>query len=185
VITRVQEESVTWVAEIRDDPVHPVRQALDDALATLAYDLQHDEDLRERTEAFKRRLLDQPQVLAATVSLWGSLRRALLTAIDDPDSGLRRRAIDALQRTGRQMGEDEALRGRVDGTIEDAVAYLVGRYGRELTTVITDTIDRWDADEASRRIELHIGRDLQFIRINGTLVGGFAGLVIYALAQLF
>ncbi len=69
--------------------------------------------------------------------------------------------------------------------LEDAVAYLVGRYGGELTTVITHTIDRWDGEEAANRIELHVGRDLQFIRINGTLVGGLAGLVIFSLSQLF
>ena len=184
VVTRVQQEAMDWVAEIRDDPKHPVRLALDDALGTLAYDLQHDEDLRARTEELKRRLLAQPQVLAATVSLWGSLRRVLVQAIDDPDSSLRVRAVEAVQRAGRSMVEDEQVRGRIDATIEDAVAYVVGRYGRELTTVITDTIDRWDAAEATRRIELHIGRDLQFIRINGTLVGGFAGLVIYTLSRL-
>jgi len=72
----------------------------------------------------------------------------------------------------------------LDAYVEDAVAYLVGRYGDELTTVITHTIDRWDGREAANRIELHVGRDLQFIRINGTIVGGLAGLVIHTLNVL-
>lgn len=65
-----------------------------------------------------------------------------------------------------------------------AAQHLVSQYGVEITAIITDTIERWDAEEASRRIELHVGRDLQFIRINGTVVGSLAGLVIYAVAQL-
>ena len=76
------------------------------------------------------------------------------------------------------------MRGRIDAYVADAAAFLMNRYGDELTTVITDTIERWDGKEAARRIELHVGRDLQFIRINGTIIGGLAGLTIYALTQL-
>jgi len=94
------------------------------------------------------------------------------------------RSARALADFGQRVVDDAALRERLDGHAADAVAFVVARYGSELTTVITDTIQRWDGDEAARRIELHVGRDLQFIRINGTLVGGLAGLVIHALTQL-
>jgi uncharacterized membrane-anchored protein YjiN (DUF445 family) len=76
------------------------------------------------------------------------------------------------------------VRDKVDGWVERAARHLVDQYGAEITAVITETIERWDAEEASRRIELHVGRDLQFIRINGTVVGSLAGLVIYTVAQV-
>ena len=104
-------------------------------------------------------------------------------SLRSPDSTIRSRATAALGALGRQLIDDEVLRGRYDDFVSDAVAFLVERYGEELTTVITDTIDRWDGREAARRIELHVGRDLQFIRINGTVVGGLAGVVIYTVTQ--
>ncbi|MGI8700941.1 MAG: DUF445 domain-containing protein [Nocardioidaceae bacterium] len=184
VIAKLHEESLAWVREIRDDPGHAARKALDDLLEQLAVDLQTDPDTIERAEGLKRRMLAQPQVVVVALSLWDALRRALLNALEDPASALRQRAVRSLSEFGSQVVADEVLSRRLDGYVEDAVAYLVGRYGSELTTVITDTIDRWDGREAADRIELHVGRDLQFIRINGTLVGGLAGLVIYTVAQL-
>ena len=129
-------------------------------------------------------MLSQPQVAATATSLWNAIRRALIESLDAPDSAVKARAVTALTEFGDRLGHDEALRGRIDAYVADAAAFLVGRYGDELTTVITDTIERWDGKEAARRIELHVGRDLQFIRINGTIIGGLAGLTIYALTQL-
>ena len=185
VVHRLHAEALAWIEEIRDDPDHAARRALDDLLVQLASDLQTDPDTIERAEGPKRRMLAQPQVLVAAMSLWDALRRAVVTGLEDPDSQLRKRAVVALTEFGAQVGTDDALAQRLDLYLEDAVAYLVGRYGGELTTVITHTIDRWDGREAANRIELHVGRDLQFIRINGTLVGGLAGLVIYSLSRLF
>lgn len=184
VVRRLHAEALAWVAEIRDDPEHAARRALDDLLIQLASDLQTDPGTIERAEGLKRRMLAQPQVLVAAMSLWDALRRAIVTALADPESQLRQRAVVALADFAELVTTDDTLAGRLDASLEDAVAYLVGRYGGELTTVITHTIDRWDGREAANRIELHVGRDLQFIRINGTLVGGLAGLVIYALSRL-
>jgi len=184
VVRRLHAEALTWVAEIRDDPDHSARRALDDLLMQLAEDLQTDPDTIERAEALKRRLLSEPQVLIVAMSLWDTLRRAVVTALEDPESALRQRGVVALQDFASQVARDDALALRLDTYVEDAVAFLVGRYGGELTTVITHTIDRWDGDEAANRIELHVGRDLQFIRINGTLVGGLAGLLIYSVSRL-
>jgi uncharacterized membrane-anchored protein YjiN (DUF445 family) len=184
VVHRLHGEAMSWVAEIRDDQDHPARRAIDDLLEQLAADLQSDPDTIERAEALKRRMLAQPQVLIAAMSLWDALRRAIVTALDDPESQLRARAVTALREFGEQVVGDDQLASRLDRYVEDAIAYLVGRYGRELTTVITHTIERWDGQEAAKRIELHVGRDLQFIRINGTLVGGLAGLLIYTATRL-
>ena len=184
VIGKVQDEALTWIREIRDDPEHAARRALDDLLLTLATDLQTDPETIAGAERLKQRMLAQPQVVVVGMSLWDALRRAVLGALEDPASSLRLRADTALREFGAQVVADDALAKRLDGYAEDAVAYLVARYGRELTTVITETIDHWDGREAADRIELHVGRDLQFIRINGTLVGGLAGLLIYTAAQL-
>jgi uncharacterized membrane-anchored protein YjiN (DUF445 family) len=158
--------------------------ALDDLLRDLARDLCTDPETQERAERLKERVLTQPQVVVAITSVWNAVRRALITTLDDPDSALKDRTARALADFGQRVLDDKELRERLDGYAADAVSFVVERYGDELTTVITDTIQRWDGDEAARRIELHVGRDLQFIRINGTLVGGLAGLVIHTLTRL-
>jgi uncharacterized membrane-anchored protein YjiN (DUF445 family) len=181
---KLHSEATAWVADIRDDPDHPARHALDDLLSQLAGDLQHDPDTIERAERLKKRVLGQPQVAVTATSLWNALRRALLESLAAPDSAVRQRAIASLTGFGSRLASEEALSERMDAYAADAAAFLVGRYGQELTTVITDTIDRWDGKEAANRIELFVGRDLQFIRINGTVVGGVAGLLIYTVSVL-
>ena len=107
----------------------------------------------------------------------------------DPGRGRRsrpdlRRRLDAgLVRAGRSLQEDPALQAKVDGWVERVVTYLAEEYGHEIADLIATTVARWDGAEASRRIELQVGRDLQFIRINGTVVGGLAGLIIYSVGQ--
>ncbi len=184
VTDRLQVEALAWIADIRDQPNHDARRALDDLLLQLSSDLQHDPATIERAERLKFRVLSQPQVVVTAVSLWGALRRALLETLEDPHSSLRARAVTQLQAVGRRLTADRGFSTRLDGYVAEAAVYFVARYGAEVTTVITDTIDRWDGKEAADRIELHVGRDLQFIRINGTLVGGLAGLIIYSLAKL-
>ena len=91
---------------------------------------------------------------------------------------------DGVARFGERLDTDPELRDKIDGWIVDAAAYVVGRYSSEISTLISDTVARWDGPETSRKIELQVGRDLQFIRINGTLVGALAGLVIYTVGEL-
>ena len=81
-----------------------------------------------------------------------------------------------------RLNSDAELQTRLDGLAADAAVFVVDRYGAEVTAVITHTIERWDGREAARRIELHVGRDLQFIRINGTVVGGLVGVAIHAVS---
>jgi uncharacterized membrane-anchored protein YjiN (DUF445 family) len=184
VTTRIHAETVRWIADIRDDPLHHARAALDSMLAQLGQDLLFDPGTQARAEALKERLLDHPQFAATGVSLWNALRKALLGALQDPHSELRSRLQAELVAFAERVTVDEDLRRRLDGTAADAAVFVVERYGAELTAVITHTIERWDGQEAARRIELHVGRDLQFIRINGTIVGGLVGVVIHAVAVL-
>ncbi len=181
---RIHLELVRWVADIRDQPRHRARLALDSMLRQLAEDLLHDTDTRARTEALKDRLLDRPQVIATGIALWDALRRALEGSLADPDGAVRLRMRTEVERFARRLVEEPGLRERLDGLVADAAVYAIERYGAELTQVITQTIERWDGKEAARRIELHVGRDLQFIRINGTIVGGLVGVLIHAVAEV-
>jgi len=184
VIARLHQEALSWVAEVRDRPNHPARKALDDLLAQFALDLQHDLDTMARAEALKVRVMTHPQTGASAVAVWDAVRKASLGALDDPDGQLRRRGVGALSEFGARLLDDPELRRRVDGHAADSIGFVVSAYGHEIAKVISQTVDRWDGKEAAERIELHVGRDLQFIRINGTIVGGLAGLAIHTLNVL-
>ena len=181
---RIHIEVVAWVEDISGDPFHPAREALDDALAQLAHDLVHDEETQQRMERLKERVLSHPQMLVTATSLWQAFRSALVASLGDPGGPLRRRALDELCAFGERLRLDASLRERIDGFVADLVVFGVDRYGAELTKVITATVNRWDGREAADRIELHVGRDLQFIRINGTIVGGLVGVLIHAVTVL-
>ncbi|MFL6091252.1 MAG: DUF445 domain-containing protein [Aeromicrobium sp.] len=180
----VHGEVVRWVAEIRDSPRHMARRALDDWLAELAENLQHDPSTQERAEHLKQRVLAQEKIVDTSIALWDALRRALVASLEDHDGLLRARAIEEVHAAGRRLVEDAELSARMDALLADGAAYVVNTYGSEIATVISATVNRWDGKETAERIELHVGRDLQFIRINGTVVGGLAGVVIHALSQL-
>ncbi len=184
VTARIHTEAVRWVTDIRDDPRHHAREALDQLLSQLAQDLLADPATQERAERLKERVLAHPQVLATGVSLWNALRRALLASLGDRDGAVRQRLLAELSSFAAHLTTDAELRRRLDHTAADIAVFAVSRYGAEVTAVITHTIDRWDGKEAARRIELHVGRDLQFIRINGTIVGGLVGVLIHTVSLL-
>lgn len=180
VTDRLHFEALRWLADIQRDPSHHARSALDSLLAQLAQDLLTNPDTQARAEALKARLLGQPQTIAAGMSVWTALRTALLSALNDADGPLRARAVAEVRSFGAKLQSDDALRGRFETILADGAVWAIGRYGDELTAVITLTIQRWDGREASNKIELHVGPDLQFIRINGTIVGGLVGVLIHA-----
>jgi uncharacterized membrane-anchored protein YjiN (DUF445 family) len=182
ITSRLHLEAVRWLADIRRDPDHEARQALDSLLSQLAQDLLTDPSTQERAERLKLRVLEQPQMIVTGMSLWSAFRTALLDALEDETGPLRARAARELVTFGARIGSDDVLRARLDERGSDLVVWAVGRYGDELTAVITQTIERWDGEEAARKIELHVGRDLQFIRINGTIVGGLVGVLIHAVS---
>ena len=184
VTTRIHVEMVRWVGDIRSDPHHRARQALDSMLRQLARDLLDDPDTQARTERFKDRLLEHPAVISSGISLWNALRRALTSSLADPQGAVRLRLMREMQSFADRLAADEELRLRLDTMAADLAVFAVERYGAELTAVITHTIERWDGKQAAERIELHVGRDLQFIRINGTIVGGLVGVLIHTIAVL-
>ncbi|NLG21859.1 MAG: DUF445 domain-containing protein [Actinomycetales bacterium] len=184
VVGRIFTELVAWSREVDRDKEHRVRLALDSYLADLSQDMQHDPDTIATTEQLKERLLDHPQVAPSLLAVWDAVKVVLLEQLGDPLGVLRTRLARELQDLGARMVSDDVLRPRLDAWGADAAAVLVSRYGAELTTVISHTIERWDGRSAADRIELHVGRDLQFIRINGTVVGGLVGLLIHTVSQL-
>ncbi len=181
---RVYTEAQRWVDDVAADPDHQGRRAIDDLLARYADALQNDPETRAKADEFQQRLLSSPGLADTVAGLWSSVRGFLLDALADPASSLRVRSEEALVDVGRRMVTDDAFALRVQGHLIDAAGHVVRRFAPELATVISDTVARWDGDDAARRIELHVGRDLQFIRINGTVVGGLVGLVIHALTVL-
>ncbi|MFI8822304.1 DUF445 domain-containing protein [Streptomyces sp. NPDC053431] len=180
---RVYRELLRFVTEMRDMPAHPARAAIDRFLADFAADLQADTDTRARVERLKSELLARPEVQDIIASAWSSVRALLLAAAEDDSSQLRRRARASLISLGQRLSSDTRLQTKVEGWAEDAAAYVVTTYRTEITSLITDTIAGWDATQTSRKLEANIGRDLQFIRINGTVVGALAGLLIYTVSH--
>ncbi|WP_405062317.1 DUF445 domain-containing protein [Kribbella sp. NBC_01505] len=184
VVDRIHREALAWLADVRDNQDHAARQAVDRLLQKLAVDLQNDPATMERFEAFKARMLTHPDMGSSLTAVWDSLRTALIDSIQDPASALRVRGVKVIKELGQRLQEDDVLKGKVDARASEAVSYVIRTYGNEIVSVISDTIARWDGREASARIELHVGRDLQFIRINGTVVGALVGLAIHSISQL-
>lgn len=182
---RVYKELLRFVTEMRDMPDHPARGAVDRFLTDFAADLQHDPDTRDRVERLKSEVLGRGEVQDLIASAWGAVRAMIVAAAEDERSELRLRLRAALLSLGRRMSDDDRLQGKVDGWLEGAASYVVTTYQSEITALITDTVAGWDAAHTSRKIEAHIGRDLQFIRINGTVVGALAGLCIHAVSHAF
>jgi uncharacterized membrane-anchored protein YjiN (DUF445 family) len=180
---RVYRELLRFVTEMRDQPDHPARLALDRFLSDLAGQLQHDADTRARVERLKAELVHRPEVQELIASAWASLRTMLLSAAEDERSALRVRARAGVLSLGERLTADAGLRIKLDGWVADAAVHIVNGYRREITSLITETVAAWDARHTSRKIELHIGRDLQFIRLNGTIIGALAGLVIHTVTR--
>jgi uncharacterized membrane-anchored protein YjiN (DUF445 family) len=184
VISWTYNQVMAWLEDIRTTAKHPARLAFDDLLRQLSSDLQHDPEVMARAETLKARLLSNPQVSISLVSLWGSFKTTLLTAMDDRSSYFWTRGDELLSHLSGRLIDDDEVRTRIDGHLGDLVGFFVNTYGGELAQVISYTVDSWDAEVASERIELFVGRDLQFIRINGTIIGALAGVVIHAISKL-
>ncbi|OKK19863.1 hypothetical protein AMK16_16580 [Streptomyces sp. CB00455] len=180
---RVYKELLRFVTEMRDMPEHPARGAVDRFLTDFASDLQSDTETRARVERLKSDLLQRSEVQDVIASAWTAIRSMIMSAAKDEQSELRLRVRSSLISLGARLASDGRLQDKLEGWIEGAVVYVVTTYRAEITSLITDTVAGWDAEHTTRKIEAHIGRDLQFIRINGTVVGAMAGLLIYTVSR--
>ncbi|MBQ1092573.1 DUF445 domain-containing protein [Streptomyces sp. B93] len=180
---RVYKELLRFVTEMRDMPSHPARGALDRFLTDFASDLQSDTDTRARVERLKSDVLARGEVQDLIASAWTAVRAMIVSAAEDERSELRLRVRASLLSLGARMAAEPSMQGKVDRWVEGAAVHVVTTYRGEITSLITDTVAGWDAGHTTKKIEAHIGRDLQFIRINGTVVGSLAGLLIYTVAR--
>jgi uncharacterized membrane-anchored protein YjiN (DUF445 family) len=180
---RVYAELSKFIRAVQDDQQHDVRIALDKYLKDLAQDLQYSPDTIAKAEEIKGQLLDDPRVRDLTARTWATIKSALLEAVSDPQSELTQNFKAAVRDFGGRLASDPELAAKVNRWISDGAAYAVRTYRSEIAGVISETVGRWDAEETSRKIELQVGKDLQFIRINGTVVGSLAGLAIFAIAH--
>ncbi|MBN9609652.1 MAG: hypothetical protein BGO26_12760 [Actinobacteria bacterium 69-20] len=183
VADRVYHEVETFATAVKVDLQHPLRRALDRFLLEFAADLQADPTTRARANDAARRIAGNAQVRVLASGVWESAKRGLAEAAADPGSRLRRAIVDGLVGFGHRLTTDSVISEKINLYIADAAGYLAANHARALTGIIDDTIARWDGTRTARAIELHIGKDLQFIRVNGTVVGALAGLAIYTIAR--
>ncbi|MET0726922.1 MAG: DUF445 domain-containing protein [Acidimicrobiales bacterium] len=184
---RIFERLLDGVRAVLDDMAndrrHGLRRALDGRILRFVDELQTSPELRARGEQLTRDLLDRPELRGWVASVWTDVKAQLRTQATEPGSDLHRQLAAAISSSAQRMLAEPALTAKVDEVAESAARYVVGHFGGEITELVSTTIARWDGQETSDRLELLLGPDLQFIRINGTVVGGAAGLLLHAVAQ--
>lgn len=173
------------LAEVSANPDHPLHGQFEALVDRFVADLKHSPEVMAREEALKEELLQHEVVREFSLSLWSSWKRSLQRYRQGGPSSLREPIRQGLARLAEATLEDEALQDKLNRWLEDGALFLTTEYGYEVEQLIAQTIQRWDAQATSEKIELQIGRDLQFIRINGTVVGGLAGLAIYTFSYFF
>jgi uncharacterized membrane-anchored protein YjiN (DUF445 family) len=173
------------LADVRANPAHPLRRRFDEVTRDFIERLKHSPDVIARAEALKRDVLDDALMDALSNSLWARVRQAAARYGGEPDPAL----LEPLQRGLVTLAEsllaNQILLSELDAFLAAQVSALLEDHRQEVGALIADTVKAWPPDLASERLELAVGRDLQFIRLNGTLVGGLAGLIIYTCMQLW
>jgi uncharacterized membrane-anchored protein YjiN (DUF445 family) len=171
--------------EIGDDSRHPARVEFNERLRTLRLRLLDDPQLIARGAQMREEFLQHPAVREFFRLIWERTRNYLQGAFENPQSEFRLALEREIRHVGRMLAEDDAAQSKLDRWCGDIIIYIVENYRGPLSEIISDTVEDWDARSTSERIELHIGKDLQFIRINGTLVGGIVGVLLYLSWQAF
>ncbi len=171
------------LAEVIVDPDHPLRGKIEEGLSKVAGDLQHDPELRGRIERMKGELLGNPAVSTWWQGVWERLRTGMLARLRRPAGEGSGQLAEALAELGRHLRDDPALQHQINRFARRTLVGIAVRYGDQIVRLVSETVKRWDAETVTARIEGAVGRDLQFIRINGTLVGGLVGVVIHVIDQ--
>jgi len=173
------------LAEVLVDPDHPLRSKIEEGLENLARDLQHDPKTRERVESMKNDLIENPAVAEWWLGVWERIRRSLIRRARDPDSALGEEMRKWLAEMGKALQHDTRLQHQINRFARRTMVGVSTRYGGQIVQLVSETVKRWDAVTITGRIESAVGRDLQFIRINGTLVGGLVGVTLHAMDHFF
>jgi uncharacterized membrane-anchored protein YjiN (DUF445 family) len=169
----------TMIRDMASDPGHPLRAKAEEGLVALAYDLQHDERMRERVEAVKAEIIENPAMQRWLDGLWEQARTRLLRVARDPDEALTGQLGVALRQLGETLQEDAMLRATINRFVRRTAVGMAADYGDGIVRLVSETVRGWDARTITRRLENAVGRDLQYIRVNGTLVGGLVGLLLH------
>ncbi len=172
------------VGEMAEDPQHPLRVQFDEVMASYVQRLKADPALRARIESAKQELLASPTLAAYLQGVWGSVVDWMRGDLDHPESRLRARAAEAIRLLGERLQADPGMQAWINEQLVAAAPRWIERYREDIRGYIVARVREWNAEEMTRELERNIGRDLQFIRVNGTVVGGLVGLVIHALTQL-
>jgi uncharacterized membrane-anchored protein YjiN (DUF445 family) len=167
------------IAECIVDHDHPLRRKVEEGLEQLAHDLGHDPEMCARVERAKRELLDNPALGDWWEGVWERIRRTLIESARDPQTALAGQLGSAVSELGKALREDELLQFQVNRFARRTAVGVATRYGGQIVQLVSETVRRWDARTVTDRIENAVGRDLQFIRVNGTLVGGLVGVAIH------
>jgi len=169
------------LADMAADPNHPVRAKTEESLEQLAAELQHDAELRQKVNEWKLEMIENPAIASWLDGIWEQGREALLRAARDPDAALAGQFGDALIQLGNSLQQDKLLNRQINRFGRRAVIGVVASYGDNIVKLVSETIRDWDTQTITDRVENAVGRDLQFIRVNGTLVGGLVGLSLHTL----
>jgi uncharacterized membrane-anchored protein YjiN (DUF445 family) len=161
-----------------------VRVKIEQALADLANDLQFKPETREKVEAMKEQLLDNRSVGLWLDTLWQKGREAIIRAARNPDAAMAGKLGEVLKSMGQSLEGDVRMKRAINQFARRAVAGMAASYGSSIVKLVSETVRGWDAQTITDRLESAVGRDLQYIRINGTLVGGSVGVVLHALDAL-
>lgn len=167
--------------DMEEDPAHPVRARIEAELAKLANDLQTDEATRAKVERWKEQLIENQSVGLWLDGLWQQAREAVIKGARNPDAVLAGELGKVIANAGHTLESDMRLKGAINQFARRAVVGMAASYGGSIVKLVSDTIRGWDARTITDRLESAVGRDLQYIRINGTLVGGLVGTIIHAL----
>ena len=173
------------LAELSADPLHPLRERFDNSLHQFVDRLNTSPEFAAKVDAWKEEFLDNDAARKFSASIWQEGKEALARYVASPDSKAPGVIEEGLTKFGQKALDDPELLAKMDEFAVDVAVFLVARYQDEVADLISSTVSSWDPELTSRRVELAIGRDLQFIRINGTLVGGLAGLLIYLISNAF
>ena len=182
---RVIDGAERMIEEVYADHGHPLRRQFDAAFDNFVERLRHSPEMIARTEAWKDGLLEHPMVNEFAASLWERTRRAAERFSADPKADILHPIARGISSVGEHLLASEARLAEMDDFLTSLIAGVLEQHRHEVGDLIADTVRQWDPKLAADRIELAVGRDLQFIRLNGTLVGGLAGLVIYSLSRWF
>ncbi|WPZ05347.1 DUF445 domain-containing protein [Blastomonas marina] len=173
------------LAETLVDPDHPIRSKVEESLEKLAHDLQHDPELKAKVEKAKNDLLDNPALADWWQGVWERARKAMLDTARNPDKAMQGEIGKLVGELGGAMSNDPRLQIMVNRFARRTAVGVATRYGDQIVRLVSETVRRWDARTITDRVEGAVGRDLQFIRINGTLVGGLVGVTLHALSYAF